>query len=340
MRGERCLRVVCYRCNITVLERSHCPSLQMLGGTHQYAVITVDECTAIVIQVPCRDQRTCTQMHSHTAFMSPWWCMGCWQISHVCVCVCQEEDGLCQERASDRLVMRLTALSLQYSSCWLILHCPDSRGGGSVCRRRHRLLHAHTCCRTQSLTVNASVRCTGRFSSQTFDNLVLVYSSVVLFSMKSEDLNVKVERHAANERSPRSHSSPSDLFALFSDTCYLTLSSRHISLQTPSFLKCCGRHSNNINLLALYFVSQVLIVSEVVEIAKWITQICFHSLMANKKDPHTYLDRDWLTVIPSEVIDPRDISSIRSTQVFGGEVFFPFCSFIIFQLIGGENVLL
>ncbi|XP_054467380.1 protein shortage in chiasmata 1 ortholog [Anoplopoma fimbria] len=149
---------------ITVLERSHCPSLQMLGGTHHYAVITVDESTAIMVQ---------------------------------------EEDELCQERASERVVMRLTALSLQYNSCWLILHCRDSKGGG--------------------------------FSTEAFSNLVLVYSSLVLFGMKSEDLDIKV-----------------------------------------------------------------LIVSEVTEIAKWISQICFHSLMASEKDPLNYLDRDWLTVIPSE----------------------------------------
>ncbi|KAI3372610.1 hypothetical protein L3Q82_023088, partial [Scortum barcoo] len=150
--------------NITVMERSYCPSLQMLGGTHQYAVITVDESTAIIIQ---------------------------------------EEDELCQERASEGIVMRLTALSLQYDSCWLILHCPDSQGGG--------------------------------FSSDAFSNLVLVYSSLVLFGMKAEDLDVKV-----------------------------------------------------------------LIVSEVMEIAKWISQICFHSLIASDRDPLDYLDRDWLTVIPSE----------------------------------------
>lgn len=36
---------------MTVLERSLCPSMQMLGGSHHYAVITVDESTAIVIQV-------------------------------------------------------------------------------------------------------------------------------------------------------------------------------------------------------------------------------------------------------------------------------------------------
>ncbi|XP_068460526.1 protein shortage in chiasmata 1 ortholog isoform X2 [Clinocottus analis] len=150
--------------DITALERSHCPSLQMLGGTHHYAVITVDESTAIIIQ---------------------------------------EEDELCHERASERVVMRLTALSLQYNNCWLILHCRDNQGGG--------------------------------FSTEAFSNLVLVYSSMVLFGKKSEDLDIKV-----------------------------------------------------------------LIVSEVIDIAKWIRQICFHSLMAGEKDPLSYLDRDWLTVIPSQ----------------------------------------
>ncbi|XP_069379560.1 protein shortage in chiasmata 1 ortholog [Paralichthys olivaceus] len=150
--------------NITVLERSHCPSLQMLGGTHNYAVITVDESTAIIIQ---------------------------------------EQDELDQEQASEGLVMRLTALCLQYNCCWFILHCPDIQGGG--------------------------------FSSEAFSNLVLVYSSLVLFGTKSKDLDVKV-----------------------------------------------------------------LIVSEVCEIAKWISQICFHSLMSSDRDPLSFLNRDWLTVIPSQ----------------------------------------
>ncbi|KAM9391431.1 protein shortage in chiasmata 1 ortholog [Pholidichthys leucotaenia] len=150
--------------NVTVLERSHSPTLQMLGGIHYYAVITVDESTAIIIQ---------------------------------------EQDELCQEGASEGLVMRLTALSLQYSCCWLILHCPDSMEGG--------------------------------FSGEAFSNLVLVYSSLVLFGMKSEDLNVKV-----------------------------------------------------------------LMASEVSEMAKWVGQICFHSLMASNRDPLSYLSRDWLTVMPSQ----------------------------------------
>ncbi|KAM9744598.1 uncharacterized protein shoc1 [Menidia menidia] len=107
--------------NVTVLERNHPPTLQGLGGISNYALITVDESTVIIIQ---------------------------------------EQEELCQERASESLVMRLAALSLQYSCCWLILHCPDSRGGG--------------------------------FSSEAFNNLVLVYSSLVLFGGKSENLNVKV----------------------------------------------------------------------------------------------------------------------------------------------------
>ncbi|XP_058492394.1 protein shortage in chiasmata 1 ortholog isoform X2 [Solea solea] len=150
--------------NITVLERSHCPSLQILGGTQHYSVVTVDESTAIIVQ---------------------------------------KQDELHQERASEGLVMRLTALSLQYSCCWLILHCPDIHGGG--------------------------------FYGEAFSNLVLVYSSLVLFGMKSKDLQIKV-----------------------------------------------------------------LIVSEVLEIAKWISRLCFHSLMSSDRDPVSYLDRDWLSVMPSQ----------------------------------------
>ncbi|KAM4745902.1 protein shortage in chiasmata 1 ortholog [Anableps anableps] len=150
--------------SVAVMERSHCLTLQKLGGIHNYAVITVDESTAIIIQ---------------------------------------EQDELGEDRASERLVMRLSALSLQYSCCWLILHCPDSQGGG--------------------------------FSSETFNNFVLVYSSLVLFGMKSEELDVKV-----------------------------------------------------------------LIVSEVLEMAQFISQICFSTLMTREGAPLTYLDRNWLTVSPSQ----------------------------------------
>lgn len=57
-------------------------------------------------------------------------------------------------------------------------------------------------------------------------------------------------------------------------------------------------------------VCQVLIVSEVTDIAKWITQICFHSLMNSDRDPLDVLDRSWLTVIPSEVMNSLEWLSV------------------------------
>ncbi|KAJ8006029.1 hypothetical protein DPEC_G00124010 [Dallia pectoralis] len=148
--------------NVTVLERSHSQSLQMLGGTHHYAVVTVDESTAVIIQ---------------------------------------ELEELYQDRACEAVVMRLTALSLQYRCCWLILYCQTDSG----------------------------------LSSEGFNNLALVYSSLVLFGLKTEDLDVKV-----------------------------------------------------------------VILSQVVDIAKWICQIAFHTLLSSDRDTLQYLDREWLSVLPSE----------------------------------------
>ncbi|XP_029960144.1 protein shortage in chiasmata 1 ortholog [Salarias fasciatus] len=151
--------------NITVLERSYSPTLQNLGGTQNYTVITVDENTAIVIQ---------------------------------------EQEELCREQVSESLVMRLIALSLQYSCCWFLLHCSGGQGRG--------------------------------FSSEASTNLALLYSSLVVFNMKSEfDLDVKV-----------------------------------------------------------------LIVSDMLDLAKWISQICFTCLMCSDRDALSFLGRDWLTVVPSQ----------------------------------------
>lgn len=49
------------------------------------------------------------------------------------------------------------------------------------------------------------------------------------------------------------------------------------------------------------YMFQVLIVSEVLEMATFINQICFTSLMS-RDDPVSCLNRDWLTVTPSQVI--------------------------------------
>lgn len=115
--------------------------------------------------------------HAHQAFVS----------LNVFVCCLQKEEELCQERASEGLTTRLVALSLQYSCCWLIMLCPDCQGGGSV--------STHTCTHTRRTQRLTAVACLydGRFSSEAFNNLVLVYSSLLFFNMKSEDLNVKVE---------------------------------------------------------------------------------------------------------------------------------------------------
>lgn len=55
-------------------------------------------------------------------------------------------------------------------------------------------------------------------------------------------------------------------------------------------------------MLLLNCVFQVLIACEVTDIAKWISRICFLTLMSTDGDPLDFLDRNWLSVIPSEVI--------------------------------------
>ncbi|KAG7221310.1 hypothetical protein INR49_017377 [Caranx melampygus] len=47
-------------------------------------------------------------------------------------------------------------------------------------------------------------------------------------------------------------------------------------------------------------IIQVLMVSDMLEVAKWISQICFHSLMHSDRDPLSSCNRDWLTVMPSQ----------------------------------------
>eukprot|EP00062_Callorhinchus_milii_P020528 gi/632976279/ref/XP_007904708.1/ PREDICTED: uncharacterized protein C9orf84 homolog [Callorhinchus milii] len=72
------------RYNITLLERNSNPTLHLFGGTDHYAIITVDECTAIIMQ--------------------------------------DIEELATTERASDAIILRLTTLALQYSCVWLIFY--------------------------------------------------------------------------------------------------------------------------------------------------------------------------------------------------------------------------
>ncbi|GAB5580015.1 protein shortage in chiasmata 1 ortholog isoform X1 [Prionailurus iriomotensis] len=69
--------------NITLVERSCSESLKLFGSTECYVVVTVDEHTAIVLQ---------------------------------------DLKELNCEKASDNIIMRLMALSFQYSYCWIILY--------------------------------------------------------------------------------------------------------------------------------------------------------------------------------------------------------------------------
>ncbi|XP_036382768.1 protein shortage in chiasmata 1 ortholog [Megalops cyprinoides] len=119
--------------------------------------------------------------------------------------VIQHLEELWMEQASDSFVLRMTALALQYNCCWVIFHGAEG----------------------QDARYN--------FSSEVFNNLVLIYSAFVLFGLKSEDLDVKV-----------------------------------------------------------------LITSEAEELAGWISQIAYHTLMSSGRDPLVWLDRDWLLMAPSE----------------------------------------
>ncbi|XP_058879094.1 protein shortage in chiasmata 1 ortholog-like [Acipenser ruthenus] len=163
------------RCNITVLVRSYSESLQIFGGTHRYAVITVDECTAIIIQ---------------------------------------EIEEMTMEKASDNIILRLVALSLQYSCCWIIFHSAEGQNSEY------------------------------HFTGEVFNNLVLIYTALVLFGVKSEDLEIKV-----------------------------------------------------------------VIASGAEETANLLRQIASNTLMNSKRDPLTWLDRSWLSDVPSQKSEYRsDVS--------------------------------
>ncbi|XP_039399113.1 protein shortage in chiasmata 1 ortholog isoform X2 [Mauremys reevesii] len=152
--------------NITFVERSCSESLQLFGGTERYVVITIDERTAIIIETL---------------------------------------EELNYEKSSDNIILRLMALSLQYSCCWIILYS------------RERL--------------NSEYSLTG----ETLHHLSLIYAALVPFSQKSEDFEVKVA-----------------------------------------------------------------LVPGVEETALLIRQIADNILMSSKTNPREWLDKSWLSILPSE----------------------------------------
>ncbi|XP_061488183.1 protein shortage in chiasmata 1 ortholog isoform X2 [Rhineura floridana] len=111
--------------SITFIERSCCEGLQFFGRTDHYVVVTIDECTAIIMQ---------------------------------------NMEELSYEKSSDNIMLRLMVLSLQYSSCWIILYS------------RERLNSEYS------------------LSGKTLHNLALIYAALVLSAQKSEDFEVKAEK--------------------------------------------------------------------------------------------------------------------------------------------------
>ncbi|XP_051828377.1 LOW QUALITY PROTEIN: protein shortage in chiasmata 1 ortholog [Antechinus flavipes] len=109
--------------NITVVERCCSESLQQFGDTDRYVVVTIDEGTAIIIQ---------------------------------------SLEELNFEKASDNFILKLIALSIQYSYCWIILYSKER-------------LNSEYC-----------------LKGKTLHHLALIYAALVPFGSKSEELEVKL----------------------------------------------------------------------------------------------------------------------------------------------------
>nr|XP_021546941.1 uncharacterized protein C9orf84 homolog [Neomonachus schauinslandi] len=117
------LRLLESKYNITLVERCCSESLKLFGCTECYVVVTVDEHTAIILQ---------------------------------------DLEELNCEKASDNIIMRLMALSLQYSCCWIILYTKK--------------------------TLNSEYHLT----EKTLHHLALIYAALISFGLKSEELDVKL----------------------------------------------------------------------------------------------------------------------------------------------------
>uniref|UniRef100_A0A2K6CPJ1 Shortage in chiasmata 1 n=1 Tax=Macaca nemestrina TaxID=9545 RepID=A0A2K6CPJ1_MACNE len=109
--------------NISLVERECSESLKLFGSSERYVVVTVDEHTAIILQ---------------------------------------DLEELNCEKASDNIIMRLMALSLQYRYCWIILYTKE--------------------------TLNSEYPLT----EKTLHHLALIYAALVSFGLNSEELDVKL----------------------------------------------------------------------------------------------------------------------------------------------------
>ncbi|XP_010211050.1 PREDICTED: uncharacterized protein C9orf84 homolog [Tinamus guttatus] len=152
--------------NITFVERNCSHSLCLFGSPDKYVVLTIDECTAVFLQ---------------------------------------NIDELNYEKSSENLILKLMALSLQYSCCWIVFYSRERLS--SVYSLRGPVVH----------------------------HLVLIYASLVQFAQRSEDFEIKV-----------------------------------------------------------------VLMPGVEEAALVIRQIADNILIASNISPHEWLDKSWLSVLPSE----------------------------------------
>uniref|UniRef100_H0X473 Shortage in chiasmata 1 n=1 Tax=Otolemur garnettii TaxID=30611 RepID=H0X473_OTOGA len=109
--------------NITLVERCYSESLKLFGSTECYVVVTIDEHTAIILQ---------------------------------------DLEELNCEKASNNIIMRLMALSFQYSYCWIIVYTKETLN--SEYQLREKTLH----------------------------HLALIYAALVSSGLNSEELDVKL----------------------------------------------------------------------------------------------------------------------------------------------------
>ncbi|KAK4816037.1 hypothetical protein QYF61_011027 [Mycteria americana] len=152
--------------SITFVERSSSYSLRLFGSTERYVVLTIDECTAIFLQ---------------------------------------SMEELNYEKSCDNVILKLMALSLQYTCCWIVFYSRER------------------------LSLEYSLR------GDTLLNLVLIYATVIELTQKSEDFEVKV-----------------------------------------------------------------VLMPGIEETALVIRQIVDNILIASNISPHEWLDKSWLSVLPSE----------------------------------------
>ncbi|XP_072262885.1 protein shortage in chiasmata 1 ortholog [Pyxicephalus adspersus] len=154
------------RYNMTFIERECSPSLQLFGKASRCALITVDESTVIILQ---------------------------------------SLEGLMPDKSAENLILKLVALSLQYSCCWLLFYVKER--------------------------LNSEYN----FAGTALHSVVLVYAAITAYLSKSDDLQIK------------------------------TFISTGI---------------DNTGLL--------------------VRRIADHTLMLSASDPYKWLDKSWLSILPTE----------------------------------------